>query len=73
MVIVTHHFGERHGALGRGTAIRAPKSDALHGFVGNGTDDSPISKILIKGYPRNGLPPCSFGRPQQTPTQNFFQ
>jgi hypothetical protein len=44
MVIVMRHFDERHGMLGRGTAIRAPESEALHGFVGNGTDDSSISK-----------------------------
>ena len=46
MVIVRHHFDERHGVLGCGTAIRAPESDALHGFVGKGTDDSSISKII---------------------------
>jgi len=47
MVIAIHHFDERHGRLGGGTAIRAPESEALHGFVGSGTDDSSISKKNI--------------------------
>ena len=43
------------GGLGSGTAIRAPESEALHGFVGDGTDGSSISKIIDqKGLPMAG-------------------
>jgi hypothetical protein len=66
MVIVIHHFDERHGVLGCGTAIRAPESDALHGFVGNGTDDSSISKIIDQGLP------LERSTPSDAHTQNFF-
>lgn len=55
------------GGLGSGTAIRAPESEALHGFVGDGTDGSSISKIIDqkRGYP---WPAC---RPDAH-VQNFF-
>jgi hypothetical protein len=73
MVIVIHHFDERHGVLGCGTAIRAPESEALHGFVGNGTDDSSISKIIDQGLPMD-RPAAKLLRstPSDAHTQNFF-
>ena len=74
MVIVRQHFDERHGALGCGTATRAPESHALHGFVGNGTDDSSISKIIDQGLP---LDRPVARRVRSTPpdahAQNFFR
>jgi hypothetical protein len=73
MVIVIHHFDERHGVLGCGTAIRAPESDALHGFVGSGTDDSSISKIIDHRLPME-RPATKLLRstPSDAHTQNFF-
>ena len=53
------------GGLGSGTAIRAPESEALHGFVGNGTDGSSISKIIDQ----KGV---THGRPPDAHVQNFF-
>ena len=44
------------GGLGSGTAIRAPESEALHGFVGNGTDGSSISKIIDQKGVTHGRP-----------------
>ena len=53
------------GGLGSGTAIRAPESEALHGFVGNGTDGSSISKIIDQ---KKGLPMAG----RLTPTYKTF-
>jgi len=54
------------GGLGSGTAIRAPESEALHGFVGNGTDGSSISKIIDQKGVTHGRPAG------QTPTYKTF-
>ena len=70
IVIPTSMSGTGYSAAARPSVHR--KVMPCMGLWGMARTTHQFSKNIDHGYPGNGLPPNSFGRPHQTPTQNFF-